>query len=118
MQKENKQKTNNYNRVQKRFKTLYKNISVNKRALDGFFDLTDDMRIKGEEVIHKLNEDPSLVLVKRKVFGKKSRATVQEVIFAYKGRLYFRKTKDGKIEILTIGTKNTQVKDLEFLDNL
>jgi hypothetical protein len=117
-QKENKQKTNSFNRVRKRFKTLYKNMSVNKRALDGFFDLTDDMKIKVEEIIHKLNEDPSLVLVKRKVFGKKGRATVQEVIFAYKGRLYFRKTKDGKIEILTIGTKNTQAKDLEFLDNL
>jgi len=117
-QKENKQKTNNFNTVRKRFKTLYKNISVNKRALNGFFDLTDDMKMKGEEIIHKLNEDPSFVLVKRKVFGKKGRATVQEVIFAYKGRLYFRKTKDGKIEILTIGTKNTQAKDLEFLDNI
>ena len=117
-QKENKQKTNSFNRVRKRFKTLYKNISVNKRALDGFFDLTDDMKIKVEEIIHKLNEDPSFVLVKRKVFGKKGRATVQEVIFAYKGRLYFRNTKDGKIEILTIGTKNTQAKDLEFLDNI
>jgi hypothetical protein len=117
-QKENKQKTNSFNTVRKRFKTLYKNISVNKRALNGFFDLTDDMKIKGEEIIHKLNEDPSFVLVKRKVFGKKGRATVQEVIFAYKGRLYFRKTKDGKIEILTIGTKNTQAKDLEFLDNI
>jgi hypothetical protein len=117
-QKENKQKTNNYNTFRKRFKTLYKNISVNKRAINGFLDLTDDMRIKGEEIIHKLNEDPSLVLVKRKVFGKKGRATVQEVIFSYNGRLYFRKTKDGKIEILTIGTKNTQTKDLEFLDNI
>ena len=115
---ENKQKTNSFDTVRKRFKTLYKNISVNKRSLNGFLDLTDDMKIKAEEIIHKLNEDPTLVLVKRKVFGKKGRATVQEVIFAYKGRLYFRKTKDGKIEILTIGTKNTQAKDLEFLDNL
>ena len=116
--KENKQKTTIYNTVRKRFKTLYKNISVNKRAINGFLDLTDDMKIKGEEIIHKLNEDQSLVLVKRKVFGKKGRTTVQEVIFAYKGRLYFLKKKDSQIEILTIGTKNTQVKDLEFLDNI
>jgi len=116
--KENKQKINSYNTVRKRFKTLYKNISVNKRAINGFLDLTDDMKIKGEEIIHKLNEDQSLVLVKRKVFGKKGRTTVQEVIFAYKGRLYFRKKGDSQIEILTIGTKNTQVKDLEFLDNI
>ncbi|OQY13274.1 MAG: hypothetical protein B6I30_03255 [Desulfobacteraceae bacterium 4572_187] len=117
-QKENKQKTNSYNIVRKRLKTLYKNISVNKRAINGFIDLTDDMKIKGEEIIHKLNEDPSFVSVKRKVFGKKGRATVQEVIFSYKGRLYFRKKKDGQIEILTIGTKNTQAKDLEFLDSI
>ena len=76
-QKENKQKTNIYNTVRKRFKTLYKNIFVNKRAINGFLDLTDDMKIKGEEIIHKLNEDPSLVLVKRKVFGKKGRATAR-----------------------------------------
>ena len=44
--------------------------------------------------------------------------TVQEVIFSYKGRLYFRKVKDSKIEVLAIGTKNTQARDLEFLDNL
>lgn len=118
MRKENKQTTNSYNTVRKRFKTLYKNISVNKRAVNGFLDLTDDMKIKGEEIIHKLNDDQGLVLVKRKVFGKKGRATVQEVIFAYKGRLYFHKKKDSQIEILAIGTKNTQVKDLEFLDNI
>jgi len=116
--KEGKQKTKVYNIVRKRFKTLYKNISVEKRALNGFLDLTDDMKIKGEEIIHKLNEDPNVVSVKRKVFGKKGRTTVQEVIFAYKGRLYFRKKKDNRIEILTIGTKNTQAKDLEFLDNI
>jgi len=118
MRKENKQTTNSYNTVRKRFKTLYKNISVNKRAINGFLDLTDDMKIKGEEIIHKLNDDQGLVLVKRKVFGKKGRATVQEVIFAYKGRLYFHKKKDSQIEILAIGTKNTQVKDLEFIDNI
>ena len=117
-QKENKQKTNNFNRVRKRFKTLYKNITVNKKALNGFFDLTDDMKIKGEEIIHKLNENPKLVPIKRKVFSKKGRTTVQEVIFAYNGRLYFRASKNSRIEILTIGTKNTQIKDLEYLDGI
>lgn len=116
--KDGKQRTKGFDSVQKRFKTLYKNISVNDRAISGFVDLEDDMKIKGEEIIHKLNEDPEFVQIKRKVFGKKSRKTVQEVIFAYKGRLYFRKTKDNRIEILTIGTKNTQSKDLEFLDKL
>jgi hypothetical protein len=116
--KENRQKAKALNPVRKRFKTLYKNVSINEKAVNGFVDLTDDMKIKSEEIIHKLNEDPKYVQVKRKVFGKKGRTTIQEVIFAYKGRLYFRNTKGSRIEILTIGTKNTQTKDLEFLDNL
>ncbi|MFO7556684.1 MAG: hypothetical protein R6W88_15900 [Desulfobacterales bacterium] len=118
IRKESKQKTKIYNSTLKRFKTLYKNISIDKRAIIGFIDLTEDMKIKSEEIIHKLNENPKLVPIKRKVFSKKSRAAVQEVIFSYNGRLYFRATKQGMIEILTIGTKNTQTKDLEYLDKI
>ena len=109
--KESKQKTKVYNSVRKRLKTLYKNISIDKRAIIGFLDLTEDMKIKSEEIIHKLNENPKIVPIKRKVFSKKGRATVQE-------RLYFRATKTSRIEILTIGTKNTQIKDLEYLDKV
>lgn len=104
--------------TQKRFKALYKNVIISDRAIDGFLDLTEDMKIKAEEIIHKLNDNPSVVQIKRKVFGKKNRKTVQEVIFAYKGRLYFHADKDQKINILTIGTKNTQQKDLEYIDSL
>jgi hypothetical protein len=114
----NKQKTKVLNSVRKRFKTLYKNISINERAITGFIDLEDDMKIKSEEVIHKLNENPGIVPIKRKVFGRKSRKTIQEIIFAYKGRLYFHRVKGSKIEVLAIGTKNTQTKDLEFLDSI
>jgi len=41
-----------------------------------------------------------------------------EVIFSYKGRLYFRNTKDQRVEILAVGTKNTQARELEFLAKL
>jgi hypothetical protein len=43
---------------------------------------------------------------------------VLEVIFAYKGRLYFRNTKDKRVEVLAIGTKNTQARELEYLAKL
>ena len=97
---------------------LYKNISINERAISGFIELTDDLKIKSEGIIHQLNEDPNFVPVKRKVFGKKNREKVLEVMFAYKGRLYFRKAKDNKIEILAVGTKNTQARELDFLSDL
>lgn len=113
-----REKIKDYEAVQRRFRALYKNISINKKAVNGFLDLTDDLKIKSEEIIHQLNENPQLVSIKRKVFGRKNMEKILEVIFAYKGRLYFRKQKNNKIEILTIGTKNTQTKNLEFLSSL
>jgi chaperonin cofactor prefoldin len=104
--------------IQKRFETLYKNTVLGNRAIAGYNRLPGDLKLKGEEVIHQLNEDAGKVQIKRKVFGKKNRETVFEVIFGYKGRLYFRRLKDNRVEVLSIGTKNTQRKDLEFLDKL
>jgi len=103
---------------EKRFNTLYKKSMVHPKAVDGFTDLTAELQLKAEEIIHQLNEDPALVPVKRKVFGKKNRETVFEVIFAYKGRLYYRLLPDKRVEVLSIGTKHTQSKDLAFLNNL
>jgi uncharacterized membrane protein YccC len=104
--------------VAKRFGAIYKNITFNDRAIEGFAELTEEMKIKAEEVIHKLNDDPASVQIKRKVFGKKNRETVFEVIFAYKGRLYFRNIPGNRVEVLIVGTKLTQNRDLGFLDKL
>jgi len=104
--------------TEKRFKTLYKTLAFHDRALEGFRDLEEDMKLKCEEIVYLLNSDPDKVIIKRKVFGKKNRETVFEVIFAYNGRLYFRKLKEGSIEVLAVGTKNTQERELEFLDKL
>ncbi|MFZ2634562.1 MAG: hypothetical protein WA081_01405 [Desulfosalsimonadaceae bacterium] len=113
-----KQKEKAADRLGKRFKALYKNIDISSRALECFVDMNEDMSLKAEEVIHQLNSDASLVTVKRKVFTKKGNTTAFELTFAYNGRLYFRKSKDNRIEILTIGTKNTQQKDLTYIDSL
>ena len=105
--------------VQKRFDILYKKIQVNKRAISGFIDLSEDMKNKSEEVIHQLNDNPQLVPVKRKVFsGKGAKKKVFEIIFSYTGRLYYTTTTNNKIEILSIGTKKTQAKDLVFLKRM
>ena len=104
--------------LSKRFVTLYKNILVHTRAIDGYLELPDELKIKAEEIIHQLNYDPQIVTIKRKVFGKKNRETVLEVLFAYKGRLYFRNTHQNRVEVLVVGTKHTQSKDLSFLNNL
>jgi hypothetical protein len=115
--KESKPKLKAAELAAKRFATVYKQLQMHERALSGYADLTEEMKIKAEEVIHQLDADPAKVTIKRKVFGKKNRETVFEVLFAYKGRLYFRKTPLG-VEVLVIGTKLTQQKDLGFLERL
>lgn len=63
-----------------------------------------------------LDRDPDQVTAKRKVFsGKKHKTACFELLFAYNGRLYFTTSEKNKIEILVIGTKNTQAKDMAFL---
>ena len=116
--KSKKQRAKESEIAQKRFSTLYKNVFFHSKAISGFASLTNELQLKAEEIILQLNEEPKSVPVKRKVFGKKNRETVFEIIFAYKGRLYYRNKKDNKVEILSIGTKHTQTKDLDFLDKL
>lgn len=113
-----KQKAKAEDVVHKRFQTLYKNIGIHDRAIRGYVDLGEELKLKAEEVVHQLNEDSKLVPVKRKVFGGKGQVTVLEVVFGYKGRLYFRHTEDRRVEVLAIGTKNTQARELEFLASL
>jgi len=115
---EEKQKVRAVEAAGKRFRTLYKKLTVHPRAVEGYVELTDDMRIKAEEIVHQLNENPDQVPIKRKVFGRKGMETVLEVIFAYNGRLYFRRRGDQRIEVLVIGTKNTQNRDLGFIKKI
>ena len=104
--------------ISKRFKTLYKHVEMSRKALNGFINLTEDQQIKAEETIHQLDRDPGSVIVKRKVFsGKKHKTTCFEVLFAYNGRLYFMNLPN-KTQVVVIGTKQTQNKDMEYLHNL
>jgi hypothetical protein len=104
--------------LEKRMRVLYKHLDIHDKAILGITDMAEDMRIKAEEVILQLNTDPSLVTIKRKVFGKGRKTKVLEVAFGYNGRLYFRHKPGGGIEVLCVGTKNSQAKDLDFLDRV
>lgn len=118
MKKGDRQKAKEADWVSKRFGAIYKNVAVSVRAVEGFIDLSDEMRIKAEEIIHRLNDEPDQVPIKRKVFAKKGRETVLEVLFSYNGRLYFRRLKNQTVEIMTIGTKNSQSKDLDYINKV
>lgn len=116
--KGSKIRRNEFDFLTKLFSVLYKNIEINRKALTGLIGLSEEQQIKAEEIIHQLDQSPENVIIKRKVFsGKKHKTTCLEVLFAYNGRLYFRKL-ENRIEVVIIGTKNTQPKDMEFLHSL
>ena len=103
-------------KLQKRFRVLYKNLTITDRAIEGFLSLTEDAQIKAEEAIHQLNQDPSKVSVRRKVFGKGGKMPILEGEFSYSGRIYFQKTSSDGTKVLAIGTKNSQEKDLKYIE--
>ncbi len=102
----------------KRFRTLYKNLEFHFRAAEGFLSLQSDLQLRAEELIHVINEDSGRLTVKRKVFSKKGALPAFESEFAYRGRLYWKRSPDGKVQILAVGTKNTQAKDLAYIESL
>jgi chromosome segregation ATPase len=117
--KSSKNLRNEFDFTSKRFGVLYKHIQMNRKAISGLLNMNEDQQIKAEECILKLDTNPNQVTIKRKVFsGKKHKTACLEVLFAYNGRLYFKQDENNKIEVLVIGTKNTQVKDMEFLHNI
>ena len=116
--KENERRRKPAQTAGKRFTTLYKNLEIHQRAVEGFVELTEELKLKCEEVMVQLNEDPGAVQIKRKVFGKKNRVTVLEVVFGYKGRLYFIPKGEKRAELITIGTKNSQQQDLAYIERL
>jgi hypothetical protein len=104
--------------ARKRFAVLYRNLMFTDRALEGFLSLTDEFQLKAEETIHKLNDDESAITVKRKVFGKGGKMDFLEITFAYSGRLYYQKDSQARKIIVAIGTKNTQERDLGYLESI
>ncbi len=117
--KSSKSKRSEFDFTVKHFAVLYKEIEMNRKAISGFLALNDDQKIKAEECVHRLDREPEDITIKRKVFsGKRHKTSCFEILFAYNGRLYFRKNDNNKIQVLVIGTKNSQAKDMEFLHKL
>ncbi len=116
--KSSKSKRNEFDFTYKRFSVLYKSIKMNRKAISGLLNLNEDQQIKAEECILLLDQKPEKITIKRKVFsGKKHKTACLEVLFAYNGRLYFKQNEKNKIEVLVVGTKNTQAKDMGYLHN-
>jgi DNA repair exonuclease SbcCD ATPase subunit len=105
--------------IARRFRTLYKTIEVDDRAIDDIASLGDEsLRLKAEEAVKRLAEEADNVSVRRKVGGLPGYVQVFELGFAGKGRIYYMRGKSRRFRILLVGAKNTQSADLEYLSGL
>lgn len=103
-------------RLAKRLATLYKNVDVDERAISDLAALGDEsLRLRAEEAIKRLAEDPDTAAVRRKVGGLPPQLSIYELGFAGKGRVYYARSDTGRYRILLIGGKASQKADLEYL---
>jgi DNA repair exonuclease SbcCD ATPase subunit len=103
----------------RRFRTLYKTIEIDTRAIDDIAGLGDEsLRLKAEESIKRLADDADNVAVRRKVGGLPEHVQAFELGFAGKGRIYYARGKTRRFRVLCVGAKNTQDADLDYLARL
>lgn len=105
--------------IARRFRTLYKTIEIDDRAITDISSLGDEsLRLKAEESVKRLAEEADNVAVRRKVGGLPGYVQVFELGFAGKGRIYYTRGKSKRFRILLVGAKNSQPTDLEYLSRL
>jgi len=107
-------------RVTKRLRTLYKNLDVEDRAISDLVALGDEsLRLRAEEGLKRLDDDPDTAAVRRKVGGLPPQLSIFELGFAGKGRIYYSpRNERGGFRIVAIGGKASQKQDLEYLSRL
>jgi predicted nucleic acid-binding Zn-ribbon protein len=105
--------------VARRFRTLYKNLEIDDRAIRNLVDLGDEAkRLRAEEAIKRLSDESETATVRRKVGGLPPHLSIFELGFADKGRIYYTGGKARRFRVLAIGAKNSQKTDLEYLSRL
>jgi len=103
----------------RRLRTLYKNLEIDDRAIDDLVALRDaEMQLKAEEAMKRLSDEPDTAAIRRKVGGLPPQLSIFELGFAGKGRIYYQKGEVRRFRVLTIGAKNSQKQDLEYLSRL
>lgn len=103
----------------KRLRTLYKNLEIDDRAIDDLVGLRDgDMKLKAEEAMKRLSDEPDTAAIRRKVGGLPPHLSIFELGFAGKGRIYYTRGEVRRHRVLAIGAKNSQKADLEYLSRL
>jgi chromosome segregation ATPase len=105
--------------LERRLRTLYKSVEFDDRVVQDLLALGDEtQRLRAEEGIRRLADDPETAAIRRKVGGLPPQLSIFELGFAGKGRIYYTRGRQQRYRVLAIGAKNTQKTDLEYLSRL
>jgi hypothetical protein len=105
--------------LKRRLETLYKTLEIDARAISDLIALRDEtMKLKAEQSLKRLADESENIAVRRKVGGLPPHLAIFELGFAGKGRVYYMRGKQRRFRVLTLGAKNTQNADLEYLRKL
>jgi hypothetical protein len=100
----------------KRLRTLYRNLEIDDRAIQDLVALGDEtLRLRAEESLKRLDDDPETAGVRRKVGGLPAQLTIFELGFGGKGRIYYARGQQRAFRVLAVGGKASQKADLEYL---
>ena len=101
--------------LEKRLRTLYKNLDFEHRVVSDLINLgDDDAMLRAEEIIKRLNDRDDNLPMRRKVGGLE-RGNIFELGFGGKGRIYCCQGEGGRYRVILVGAKNTQDRDLSYL---
>jgi hypothetical protein len=105
--------------LERRLRTLYKNLELDERALSDLVALRDEsLKLRAEENLKRLSDDSDHAAVRRKVGGLPPQLSIFELGFAGGGRMYYTKGRVRRFRVLAIGDKASQKRDLEYLSRL
>ncbi len=95
-------------RIQARFNKPYTKITINDRSYKYLARINENELLKFEQKIQELNNGRTDF--RDNIYG----ADVKEMDFNQSGRIYIRKI-DNNYNVVCVGNKNTQAKDIEWL---
>ena len=105
--------------ARRRLRTLYKNLEIDDHAIADLVRLRDEsLKLRAEEKIKRLSDDADNAAVRRKVGGLPPHLSIFELGFAGGGRIYYTKGRVRRFRVLSVGDKNSQKRDLEYLSRL
>ena len=112
-------KERGWDQLERRLRTLYKQLEIDDRAIGDVLALRDEaMKLKAEEAIKRLADGSDAAAIRRKVGGLPPHLSIFELGFAGKGRIYYTRGRQRSFRVLAVGAKNTQNSDLEYLSRL